>query len=55
MPGWPGPHFKFGTTPDGNVRSAEEFGFRCRDDEVPVEVLSLRHFVGELPGPRVGT
>ncbi len=23
---------------------------RCRDDEVPVEVLSLRLIVGELPG-----
>ncbi len=27
---------------------------RCRDDEVPVEVLSLRLIVGELPGPRLG-
>ena len=27
--------------------------FRCRDDEVLVEVLSLRLIVGELPGPRL--
>jgi hypothetical protein len=29
--------------------------FRCRDDEILVEVVSPRHFAGELPGPRLRT
>src|SRR6266849_10722742 len=29
--------------------------FRCRDDKVLVEVVSPRHFMGELSGPRLGT
>jgi hypothetical protein len=29
--------------------------FRCRDDKVFVEIVSPRHFVGELPSPRLGT
>jgi len=29
--------------------------FRCRNDKILVEVISPRHFAGELPGPRLGT
>src|SRR6478735_6202813 len=37
------------------ARDGIAISFRCRDDELLVEIFSPRHFAGELRGPRLGT